>query len=171
VFLPDTDAPAPMIMTMCLTGTPRNLLPPRNSRLLRRHRMGRNPALVYRQSRAVWHLLLRDQSVARGCAATTPLGRDLPVGRRPRQLPRHDPRRRHSQQRVLRTVVSHSGAVQPARPWRQRAPQPVDRSTGHRHRNPHRRRARRPLSLSPYSAQTSAATGRERDWFADAASR
>ncbi len=113
-----------------LAGRDRYLVVTRSagSRLLRR--VGRNTALVERQSRPQRHFLLRAEPMADVGAATETPGRDLHLGRRGRFLSRHGASWRNIQSRLRAGLVEGAGLLGTERPRHARLQEPHERRLG-----------------------------------------
>ena len=105
------------------------------------HRVGGHAAVEQRQGRHARHLLLRQQPVARGAAASAASRGDHSVGRPERPLPRLRLPRRHPQ-RVPEALGQAPGRQRPVRPAAsERRKNPEHRRVGRRARHALRRGA------------------------------
>jgi hypothetical protein len=88
LVIPKSGPPMAMCASVSMDAAPgaarkaRHILPARDQRLSRLHRMGGGAALEQWQSRHQRHLVLCHQPVARRVASTAPSGGDLCMGRR-----------------------------------------------------------------------------------------
>ena len=125
--------------------------------------------VVHRQGGPGRHFLLRQQPVARGRPAAAPSRGDLRLGRLQRPLSRVGPPRRHPLH-VQQELAADAGDHGAARPRRTRPPQPGDRRTCLRARNPRRSRSWPNCgptswgSSTPASSTTSTTRPARRSW-------